>query len=303
MSARTLGSAHLLGNYVAGSPEWAAAREGRLGGSEIAAVLGLSKWQSPFSLFHLKAGNIAPEADNGGMEWGRDWEALIARRFARNHPEWRLSRCGLYANRERPWQVSQPDRVIHYGARRLAALEVKTDRNADEWGTEGTDDLPIYYRCQGLWQLDTFGWDRCHIAVLIAGSDYREYVIEYDEADVKLMRDVAQEFLASVATGIPPDIDSHEATYRAVRELHPDIDGTEVEVDRDIAAAYEAACAGFTEAEDLKQLATSRLADAMGNARRAICNQRRIAIRVPGRGNAAPHLRPARTVTKREAAA
>jgi putative phage-type endonuclease len=303
MSPRILGSACLLGNYEAGSPDWFAAREGRLGASEIAAVLGLSKWQSPFSLWHLKSGNIAPEADNREMEWGRDLEALIARRFARNHPEWRLSRCGLYANRERSWQVAQPDRVIHYGQRRLAALEVKTDRNAEEWGVQGTDEIPIYYLCQARWQLDTFGWDRCHVAVLIAGSDYREYLVEHDHADAKLMRDEALRFLAIVADGVPPDIDSHEVTYRAVRELHPDIDGTEVEVDPELAAAYEAACTGLTEAEDLKRLTTSRLADVMGNARRAICNEKRVAVRVPGKNGSPPHLRPARTATKREVAA
>jgi putative phage-type endonuclease len=302
MNARRLGNAELLGRYEAGSEAWRAARASRLGASEIAAVLGLSRFQSPFSLWHYKAGNIEPEADNREMEWGRDLEALIARRFARLHPEYRLSRCGLYANRERPWQVSQPDRVIHLGGRRLAALEVKTDRNADDWGTEGTDEVPVYYLCQARWQLDTFGWDRCHLVVLIAGSEYREYVVDYDAQDAALMRAEALRFLASIEMGIPPDIDSHEATYRAVRELHPDIDGTDVEVSPEIASDYLLACAGLAEMEDQKRQATARLAAAMGSARRAVCNGERVAIRVPGRNGGTPHLRPARGATERNAA-
>lgn len=301
MSPRTLGNATLLGRYEAGSPAWYAARQSRLGASEIAAVLGLSKWRSPFSLYHLKAGHIAPQVDNREMEWGRDLEALIARRFGRQHPEWRLTRCGLYINRDRPWQASQPDRVIHYGNRQLAALEIKTDRNSDDWGAEGTDDIPIYYLCQTRWQLDTFGWDRCHVAVLIAGSEYREYLVEPSEADTQLMRTAGKVFLDTVAAGVPPDIDSHTATYQAVRELHPDINDTDIEIDAEMAAEYAAACCALQGAETRKRLATSRLADVMGNARRATCNGERVAIRVAGRGGATPHLRPARQAPRRAA--
>src|SRR5262245_56826091 len=141
------------------------------------------------------------------MAWGRDLEALIARRFARAHPEWRLSRCALYANRERWWQAAQPDRVLHLGGRKLAALEVKTDRYADDWGAQGSDDLPIYYRCQAMWQMDCFGWSECHCAVLITGVDYREYLVRYDADEAELLRKAAVDFLASIEDGTPPSID------------------------------------------------------------------------------------------------
>lgn len=293
MSARRVGTGILLGSYEPGSETWLAAREGRLGASEIAAVLGLSKWQSPFSLWHFKAGNIPPQFDRPEMEWGRDLEALIARRFGRHHPRWRLSRCGLYVNRDRPYQVAQPDRVIHSGDRRLAALEVKTDRYSEEWGEPGSDDIPVYYRCQAMWQMDTFGWDTCHFAVLITGMDYREYIVRYDIGDALMMRAEACRFLEWLTSGTPPAIDEHTATYQAVRRLHPDVDNTDTEIDERLAADYVSAIADYSTAETQKQLVTTQLMDAMGNARRAVCNGTRIAIRVPGRNGATPHLRPA----------
>lgn len=295
MSPRCIGAGVLLGSYEPGSDEWFAARQGRLGASEIAAVLGLSKWQSPFSLWHLKAGNIPPEFDKPEMEWGRDLEALIARRFDRNHvgDGWRLSRCGLYANRNRPYQVAQPDRVLHLGDRRLAALEVKTDRYADEWGEPGTDDIPVYYRCQALWQMDTFGWDTCHFAVLITGMDYREYIVRYDTSEVLMMRAAAHRFLDWLTTGTPPDIDEHTATYQAVRRLHPDVEDTDTEISERLATDYVTTIADHATTETRKRLVTTQIMDAMGNARRAVCNGTRIAIRVPGRNGATPHLRPA----------
>ncbi|MGH3521943.1 MAG: YqaJ viral recombinase family protein [Mycobacterium sp.] len=301
MSPRNLGTGVLLGRYEAGSPEWHAARVGRLGASEIAAVMGLSRWQSPFSLWHLKAGNVAPERDNREMEWGRDQEWVIARRFAREHPAWKVTRCGLYANRVRPWQVAQPDRVVHVGDRTLTALEVKTDRYADDWGPEGTDDIPIYYRCQAMWQMDTFGWRDCLFAVLITGVDYREYRVRYDPDEVELMRAAAHRFIDSIDAGIPPSIDEHMATYRAVRALHPDIDDVEHELDEQLAKDYQAALADVDVADEAKNLASSRVLDAMGRARRAVCNSERIAIRVPTKGGP-PHLRPAGSGRKRAAA-
>jgi putative phage-type endonuclease len=299
---KRLGTGDFLGNYEAGSPEWVQSRVGRLGASEIAAVMGLSRFQSPFSIWHIKAGNIAPEADNQAMAWGRDLEALIARRFGREHPSWRLSRCGLYANRERPWQVAQPDRIIHLGGRRLAALEVKTDRYAESWGPEGTDDIPVYYRCQAMWQMDTFGWAECHFAVLITGCDYREYLVRYDPDEATFMRNVAIAFLASIAMGIPPDIDDHGATYTAVRELHPEIDDVEIAISAELAEQYKAAITAIDEAKSAKTLASSRVLNAMGRARRAVCNGEPIAIRVPSGGGASPHLRPAGNGRKRAAA-
>ncbi|MGH3693264.1 MAG: YqaJ viral recombinase family protein [Pseudonocardiaceae bacterium] len=301
MSPRTIGTGVLLGSYVAGSPEWQKARLGRLGASEIAAVLGLSKWQSPFSLWHLKAANIPPEPDNRAMEWGRDQEWVIARRFVREHPDWKVSRCGLYVNRDRDYQVAEPDRVLHLGGRKLASLEVKTDRYADDWGAEGTDDIPIYYKVQAMWQMDCFGWSECYFAVLITGVDYREFLVRYDAEEAELMRAAAVDFLASIEAGTPPSIDEHAATYRAVRQLHPDIVDLDVEIDEVLAKEYKAALADVDAAEGAKSRASSRVIDAMGRARRAVCNKERIAIRVPTKGGP-PHLRPAGNGRKRAAA-
>lgn len=305
MRGRTLGSAVMLGWYEAGSPGWYAARQGALGASEIAAVLGLSPWQSRFSLWHLKRGNIPPEPERAEMEWGKEMEALIARRFAREHAAegWRVQRIALYRNRTRRYQIAQPDRAVFLGGRQMVALECKTDRYADDWGTPGTDELPVYYRCQGLWQMDCFGWQRCHFAVLITGVDYREYVLDYDPEEALVLREAAEEFIVSLDAGEPPNLDDHAATYRAVRQLHPQIDNVSVEVPPELARQYRAALAQVDAAETVKQAAAARLLDAMGRARRATCNKENVAIRVPTKGDAPPHLRPAGNGRRKKASA
>jgi putative phage-type endonuclease len=285
-----MSAAVLLGHYEPGSDTWHAARRDGLGGSEIAAVLGLSPFESRFSLWHRKQGLVGAVADNDVMYWGRALEGVIADEFGRRHPELAGLPAGMYRNRERPWQLGQPDRFAGDDL-----LEVKTARYDDEWGTEGTAEIPVYYRAQALWYLDCLQRRRCHVAVLIAGSDYREYLVELDAdamPDVIAMREAAAEFMATLRTGQRPDIDDHTATYQAVRELHPDIDPTTVDLPADIAVAYLDALAAHKDAEAAKREATARVADAMGSAQKARHIDRVIATR-RAKGDGHPYVQAA----------
>jgi putative phage-type endonuclease len=284
-------AAILLGHYEPGSQPWHDVRRSRLGASEIAAVMGLSPWQSPFSLWCEKSGSIAPQFETEEMSWGKDMEEVIARWFAREHPERTVHPCGLWLNIERPYQVAQPDRLInHVDSADIALLEIKTARQDEYWGKPGTDDIPVYYRAQCLWQLDTFKLKTCHIAVSIAGSPPVEYVVTYSADEVALMRAAAVDFLASIERDEPPDIDGHIATYRAVRELHPLIDGSKVQVDEELAGQYLAALEGYDDAVTAKQEAAARIVAVMGDARYAMLGDRKIAMRVPNRDHA-PYLK------------
>lgn len=281
-------SADYVGTFKQHSPEWHAARASGIGGSDIAAVLGLSPWESRFSLWHRKAGTVGDQADNDEMSWGRYLEDPIAKWFANQHPELRTWRTGTWRNRDRPWQLANPDRFA--AGRRV--VEIKTDRYADGWGTEGTDEIPVYYRAQVLWYLDTLGWDYAHIAVLIGGSDPREYIVRYSLEEALFMRAEAEKFWASIAADEQPALDGSEATYRVVRELHPDIDGEDVEIPTELANRYRDALEGEKTAEDTKRHVAAELLTAMGTSRRAVSDGERIAIRVPGRGDNPPTLRP-----------
>jgi putative phage-type endonuclease len=280
-----------LGTFEPGSAEWLAARSSGLGGSEVAAVLGLSPWESRFSLWHRKKGLILPTPDNDAMRRGRLLEAPVAEWFAAEHPEYRVRRTGTWASRRRRWQLATPDRMLTSLAGR-ALLEIKTAHAADEWGEQGTDEVPIYYRCQVMWQLDVLGLSRAFVAVLSTGLEFREYVVEWNETEAEVLRGAAREFLDTVERDERPDIDAHSATYRAVRELHPEIDGSEVEITPALAERYRAALAEYKRAEAVKQATTSEVLDVLGTGRRAVVDGESIAIRVPGRGDASPSLRP-----------
>jgi putative phage-type endonuclease len=266
--------------------QWLAARREGIGASDIAAVLGISPWESPASLWYRKRGELDEQSETDLTLRGHRLEPVVADWFAEAHPEFAVvGRCGLVRSLERPWQLATPDRLLcesDVDSARIepvAPLEVKTVFDWTGWGEPGTDDIPVHIRAQVLWQMDTLGLRSAFVAVFGGGLVYREYEVGYSTEDVLLMREAGEKFWQSVLNNERPELDAHDATTSALKELHPDIEDVDVEVDPELAAEYVAARALFTVAEDRKKAAENLLRDAIGDGRRAVCNGIRVATR------------------------
>lgn len=273
--------------------EWLAARRQGIGASEIAAVLGISPYDSPFSLFWKKAQGWQTE-DNPHMEAGRRLEDAIA--------GWAIDRLdpnenlvftlgGLYASAERSWQLATPDRLAYLSCPRCgndllgcpacqytgrgdlgAVLEVKHPGSWDDFGDDGTDDIPVHYRCQLLQQMDVMEVATGYLAAY-CNHDLRIFQIDLDDSarnDLDRMREDGAAFWQRVTTGDIPDVDGHSATLATLRRLHPSVEDIRVDIPADLAEEYRAAKAAKTEAQDRLDAAEARLRAAMGPARRAV---------------------------------
>lgn len=299
----------LLGPYAPLSAEWFAARQSRLGGSEIAAVLGLSPWQSRFSLWHQKLGYVAPQADDPLLTAGRYLEPAIAQWWADQHPEFVVRETGTWVHSEREWQLANPDRLITLrsdweewiGNDDAAAseptpvgiLECKFSPYADGWGAPDTDDIPVYYRCQTLWYSDVFDGLPVHVAGLVDNT-FSEWLIGYDPDDAQILRTAGAEFMATVEQQIRPDIDAHSQTYRILREQHPLIDPVDVQIDPLLAESYLECVRLEKEIQSAKRLHGSVILDTLGSARNAVIDgehPERIAYR-KANGDHPPYLCP-----------
>lgn len=279
----------VLGHFEPGTPEWHAARANGIGGSEIAAVLGLSPYESRFSLWHRKKGLIGPVEESEEMYWGKEHEPAICRRFAREHPELDVTPAPTYCHPDRPWQIANPDR--HAGP---DLFEAKTARDAEGWGEQGTAQIPVHYRAQCLHYMDVTGARRCWVGVLIAGSEYREYVVDYDPADALMQRQAGAEFMRTLAAGERPDIDGHSATYQAIREIPEGLDLIDIEITTELRDRFYAAQDAAWTAEDELTACKGELLDAIGTGQRAVCERDRIATRTVRNGSTYS-LMPART--------
>jgi hypothetical protein len=130
--------------------------------------------------------------------------------------------------------------------------------------------------------------------VLIAGSEYREYLVEYDPDEAEFMRDKAEQFMASLAANDRPPIDGHTATYQTLRELPDGLDDVDVEIETALRDRFHAAQDAYWLAEDELTACKGLLLDHIGTGRRAVCERERVATRTVRDGKTY-QLLPART--------
>lgn len=281
-------NAILVTEAPADSDEWHAARRNGIGASEISAVVGLNPWTSAFQLWHVKKGNLPePDGSNPLFYWGHALEPLVAYKFAMDHilsgDILNVSSIGTHRHDEREWQLANLDRRVNLKDGTFVPLEVKTTKYPDNWGPSGSDQIPVHVRCQVMQQMDVFGAPYAWVAVLIGGSDYREYRIDFDESDAAALREAGAAFWASLQTDDEPPIDASWSTYEAVRELHPDIDGEDIELDQQMWNEYAVTKAEADRWEREHRQAKSKVLAAMGTARRALVADTPVLRRQPGR--------------------
>lgn len=296
---RPITQAELLGVFEPGSPAWHAAREDGVGGSEIAAILGISPWESEFSLWHRKRKLVPARQANTEMDAGRRLESVICDVFEERHPEYRLQRTpGTFRNRERPWQIANPDGLL-FGRTDSsgvpsALFEAKFALNAEKWGPEETGFVPLYYVAQARHYIDTFGVRRCFLMVFIGSTgEFREYEITADPEDARLMRAEAERFMRQVRENIRPKIDGHEQTLKTVKQMPDGMVDLDVEIWPLLRDQYFDALDAAKAAEMEKNRAAALVLDQIADGHRAVCMRKRVATRTVRDGKTFS-LQPAR---------
>lgn len=273
-----------------GTPQW----QRKVTASKVAAIVGLSPWDSPRSVWHLLRGEIPSDdgrnraaksrgqyLENGILDW---WQA--------QHPERSAGRRQHHATLG-DWAAATPDLYSVYAVdgegrrhRDPVVIDAKTSRDDDEWGAPGTDEVPAYYTAQMQWQMHVTGSRRGYIALLTSRLDLREYVIEYDAPTAVGLERICHEFWESTRYPFasPPPLDSSVATFQTLKRLHPDIDTDgSVELDGATAREFVAATTGLKAAEAADRIARSTVLDLMGNARIATYDGAVIARRQPNK--------------------
>jgi putative phage-type endonuclease len=273
---------------VPGSEAWLKT----MSASKVAAVLGLSPYDSRFSLWHRMANLLPPEPEAAHLARGHYLEPGILAWFKDQHPDWTVTTTGSWAHPQHPLWTAAPDGEAYTPDGDTYGVEVKTAANALEWGQPGTDQIPAGYRAQVVWQMHVRGTRRTYIAVLSAYLEMCEYVIDYDPAEAAYIETECQAFLDTLPGGPlekRPNIDDHGATYDAIRQFHPLIEQVDVELDPETARQYCHARHALKAAEAAETYARSLIADELGNAKRARFGGQTIAQR-QAKGEGTPYL-------------
>ena len=194
------------------TPEQVEERRGGVGGSDVAAIIGTSPYATATDIYHLKLG-VAEVEETQAMYWGNALERSICSRYKATRPNigfyGGFNGPGMLPHRELPWCFGTPDAVVEYldldtGESARWGLEVKTANAfaAREWD-EG---VPQHYVEQVQWYLFVTGLARWDVAVLIGGSDYREFTLARDEKRQAELFDAAHHFwFGHVLRELPPE--------------------------------------------------------------------------------------------------
>lgn len=265
--------AELVGIFKAGSPEWHNARADGLGGSEVGVAQGLSPFQSAYYLWAVKTGQIeARKVENWAVRFGQKFEAPILELLQEEHPDWELYSTGTYRNNALPFMQANPDGLAKVDGE-WVIVEVKTSRNY--W-----HEIPPTYIQQVRYYMQVMGVKRA-VIVGVVNMAWVEHWVEWDDFEQAVLVDQATRFWKHVTEGTAPDWDGSASTYEAVREMHPDINDEEVEIDgiHNLALAQEAY--ELAEANFLKQ--KSQVLTVMGKAKHAYFEHEGQKIRVASR--------------------
>lgn len=235
-------------------------RQRFLGGSDVAAVMGLSPWSTPVELWEQKTGR-RPEAFVVDLE--------RERRFRRGHklePFIRamvieklrdqgmrvelLAKNRRYKDAEFPflaceidfelrlWGETQVgDRILSFDGAEINADAKSVSGFARlKWGQDRNTDVPIEYACQFTHGLGILGRQVCLVAALRSFDDVDIYWTEADAEVIAAMRARCVEFWQQhVLTGVPPD----PLNFSDIKRLFPLDNGMRAEADEATAQKVE----------------------------------------------------------------
>ena len=210
---------------------WYERRLSGWGGSEAAAVIGISRWSTQRSVVEQKARRIIPDPDAPErlrLRLGRElepvlrehlWEVLVERFGTAPRPR---ASTRLHRMPRHPFVIANVDGFVGE-----PVMELKTDEYGFEpWGDEEADwhrSVPPYYAVQCQHNLAATGRSLAYLFVLIGLHEERLYLVERDDAYIADLVELEAEQWARVEAIRERLADDQDAE---IGDLLPAIDGS-----------------------------------------------------------------------------
>jgi len=256
-----------------------------IGGSDVAAILGVSPWKSPFRLYQEKTGAYVEEitlAKQRIFDRGHRWEPVVVEMLIdelqdRGHDVQIIARNARYLDRYFPYLACELDLELRIdGEEHNAEIKTVHPFAAKDWGEQDTDEIPIYYAAQVMHGLMVKPRRRSIVAALIGVDDLRVHQIERDEETIAAIRAKEVEFWRRVQErDAPPPETSDDVKWLYAKDC-----GIVMEADDDLQAQVTHLAGLKAEAkriESAAEAAATRIKCAMGHASTLIYQGRKIA--------------------------
>ena len=196
-----------------------------VGSSDVAAILGVSRFGSVWETWARLVG-LTPRyggKETAPMRRGKRLEDAVGQWHAQEqdlvlHACPKVGEPGMPG--PEPWMHDRPDFMAHpVGASIDRALEIKTTRYLDEadgWGPEGGDSIPLHVAAQSMWHMICQSVDRCDVVAFgTVRDDFRAYRLDHREALAdRLVSTVRDWYEHHVVDGNPPALDGSAASVK-----------------------------------------------------------------------------------------
>lgn len=186
-----------------------------LGGTDVAALVGVSTYRTPIDVYLEKTGEAPAQEQTWRMRLGQLFEDAIADAYAEKTGR-RLQRMGVVFHKWHPFLYVHPDRRV-VGEPGL----VECKKTAWAFG----DEPPVGYRVQAQWQM-ALNPSRLWVDLAsFAGQDIDIHRVERDQDLIDSLIDAAVAFwVDNVQAGVPPQVDGTEAYRDYLASLHDPVE-------------------------------------------------------------------------------
>lgn len=173
-----------------------------IGGSEVPAILGLSKFSSPYKVWALKTGREQPFTGNKYTTAGSILESAVVDFFARE-TNYRIIKASakqrVFVHPKVSYAIGMPDRFYFGNRVGRGILECKTTQTP-------VDDVPEAWFAQLQWYLGIVGLMYGGIAWLEHGLEFKHKEYEFDPDFFNFMLDEVSRFWNEhILADVPPD--------------------------------------------------------------------------------------------------
>lgn len=224
--------------------EWLAFRRKGIGGSDAAAILGVSPWTTPYDLWQDKTG-ARPHEDISGkwaVQRGKALEPVI-RKWVRDHhiaDGWTVTDGSFKTliSKARPFMLADLDGVIEApNYRTPGVLEIKTASSERDWiKPDGGLQIPLYYLTQVTHYLAVTGWQWGEVCVSFDRGDPVEIMFTRNDDDVRSLIETERAFwVNNVVRNVPPA----PVSELEVKEQYPQADDNDAQVSVDDAEKFD----------------------------------------------------------------
>ena len=189
-----------------------------IGGSDIAAIMGKSRWCTPLKMWAYKTGRL-PTPDlskNERVKFGKKLEWVVAEEYATRHNVKVQSRKDAYTHPKFNFLKAHVDRLIINSDKILEAKTCGAEKGK-EWLNSN---VPTEYTLQGNWNAGMAKRNIFSIAVLIGGNHYEEVTLNFDKQLFDMQVEIAVNFWKEyVVKNVMPPVSADDESI--LLEIYP----------------------------------------------------------------------------------